>query len=522
MAHATKTVERTSMYRCDYDHLTLMGTRPVFEDAPSQVETERINAIIERCAQSLSSEQECNASDAEKNKEDMQFVMDIWTLRWNECATELRGCSITDLLYAARCHLLCCMLPKIRTKAVFNDIHELYVRVQLLGTNHTRARFTQQDSARDVEELEHRCASLVVYELGPSPEDLLAAMGDDPLPRIDPLLAARVNPLRNVPDIIQPTEEEIKAAAKKKAIEKEKLRKENPDVTFDDDEDDERKEGMELEYDVNEGNYWHSDKDTVVRGFVRMASRVFRNYWLQRTIFERYPIRDPSKSPVYAANVRDQFTKWLEEQTKCDYANDSEKVYRDFVYEHWAPDGSRQEMLRHFRSKHDIMAPLNLLENQLGVTSATSLANIARIPMKDVARNVESETYDLLLLSQFAQLIKFDTDAKFFEDYYIGAWELGDFKRRRLDCKSTWGRARRPLLVRIMRAWYIHDVNEWIICSDMRDALLKMMTLWRTNYDSCLANSSIKSRLETWIKRVTEPTNDDDYIEDGGMDSDDD
>lgn len=521
MAHATKPVEITSMYACDYEDLGPMGTRPIFEAAPSKIETERIFRIIDSCSDRLC--QEGDEQAVQGDKEAMAFVMDTWTLRFDECATEMRGSSVSDLLFVARCHLLCCALPKIRTKAVFNDIHELYVRVQLLGTNHTRARFTQQELARDVEELEHRCASLVVYELCHSPEELLERLGANPLPRIDQLLAARVNPLRNVPDIIQPTEKEILAEKKKKAADKARLRKENPDVTFDDeDENEERKEGMEVRYDVNEGNYWHSDKDTVVRGFVRMASRVFRNYWLQRTLFEKYPIRDSAKCPEYSDNVKQQFTKWLQDQTKCDYANDSVKLYRDLVYEHWMPDGSRQEMLRYFRSKYDIMQPLNLLEHQLGVGTATSLANMARVSVKDVALNLESETYDFLLLSQFGELMRFDTDAKFFEQYYIGPGELGGIKRRRLDCKLTWGRARRPLLVRIMRGWYIHDAGEWIICTDMRDALLKMMTLWRTTYNSCFAGNDNKNKVETWIKRVTEPTNEDDYIEGGGMDSDDD
>jgi hypothetical protein len=508
------------MYACDYDDLGPMGTRPIFEPAPSKVETEHINRIIASCHERL-----CDDEDNKDvgDKEAMAFVMQMWIFRFDECATELRGVSVSDLLFTARSNLLCCALPKIRDRAVFNDIHELYVRVQLLGTNHTRARFTQQDSARDVEELEHRCASLIVYELGESPEDLLQRLGDEPLPRIDALLAARLNPLRNVPDIIQPTEEEIKEEAKRKAVDKARLRKENPDVSFDDDdENEERKDGLEMAYDQNEGNYWHSDKDTVIRGFIRMASRVFRNYWLQRTIFEKYPIRASSKCPEYSDNVKQQFTKWLQVQTKCDYANDSVKKYRDLVYEHWMPDGSRQEMLRYFRTKYDIMQPLNLLENQLGVVSATSLANMARVSVKEVAMNVESETYDFLLLSQFGELMRFDTDAKFFEDYYIGPGELGGMKRRRLDCKNTWGRPRRPILVRIMRAWYIHDAGEWIICTNKIDALLNMMTLWRTTYGSCFAHSDNKSKLEAWIKRVTEPTNEEDYIEGGGVDSDDD
>lgn len=517
MAESMQVIERTSMYKCDYDDLTLLGTRPVFASAPSVDEIGRIDRIISECGEALES-----AGDTLPvgiSVEDRQFVLDMWVFRFDECATEFRGQSISDLLFVARCHQLCCAKPKIRTMALFNDIQELYVRVLLLGTNHTRARFRQQDSPSDVESLEHRCASLIVYELSQGPDEIIARLSDTPLPQIDVLLLAQVNPLRSVPDIIKPTEEELTEEADRKAKAKAKARRENPGVTHDDSDDDE--ENKDAEYDVNEGNYWHTDKDTIVRGFVRMASRVFRNYWLQRMIFDRYPVRDLSNLPLYADNVKKNFVNWLETHSKCDYANDSVKVYRDLVYEYWMPDGSRQETLRYFVSKYENMQPLNLLEHQLGVNSTTSLANMARVQVKLTAASTESETYDFYMLSQFAELIKFDTDAEFMSDYVIKPGELC-FKRKRLECKTTWGRPRRPILLRIMRGWFIHDAGEWVPCTDMCDALLKLMTLWRSNYESCFVGCHNPSKIERWIKRVTEPTNDDDYMDNAGVESDDD
>jgi len=146
--------------------------------------------------------------------------------------------------------------------ATFNDVHELYTRLQLMGTNHTRKKFEQPFSHMDVKMLEQRCASLVVYHLSESPEDLLERLGSQPLPAIDDLLAAEMQPLRRVPDIIKPTEEEIQEAAEKAAEEALQM-KSNQAIHDVIEEDRATEEGVQL--DVNEGSYWHSDKYTIIR-----------------------------------------------------------------------------------------------------------------------------------------------------------------------------------------------------------------------------------------------------------------
>ena len=494
-------VERTSMYACDYDHLTLLNSKPLFDPAPTVDELKRIGSIVEDCLLQLS---QPHSIAQMVSAADLKFVTDMWIYRFDECLTEMQGDSVSDALFVARCHVLCSQNPQWRRMSNLNDIHELYTRVQLLGTNHTRVRFEQPDSHMDVLQLEQRCASLVVFALCDSPQETMERFGAAPLPQIDDLLLARMLPLRRVPDIIQPSAEELEAAAQKAEAEKQALK--NNEHKHDEIADDSAATA-EIEYDVNEGSYWHSDKHTVVFGFVRLASRVLRNYWLQKQIFDSYPIR--AEPVLYPPSASENFQKWLIEICEHEYSDDSIKTYRNLIYEHWMPVGSRQEMLRTFSTKHDFMQALNLLENQLGVDSATSLANIARIKTKLVSTDPAHEVYDFLCLSQFSYIMKHLTDVKFLDLYYIWPGELCKH-RKRLACKVTWGQARRPILLRIMRGWWIHDAGEWVQCSTMLDALLKMMTLWvdPKTYNSKFVDGTSVSE---WVAQVTTPRNEDDY-----------
>ncbi len=489
-------IERTSMYACDYDHLTELGSKPVFDSAPSVKELERVATIIDDCTIYLSQPRPGAMPDI-----GLSFITDMWVYRFDECCTEVAGDAVSDTLFVARCFLLCAQIPRCRTMSTFNDIHELYSRLQLLGTNHTRRRFEQPISHLDVVMLEKRVASLVVYHLSESPDVLLQRLGPDPLPAIDELLAAEIEPLRNVPDIIKPTADELRIAAEKAVSDalalKTNVAKHDTVV--------EEKNPDEIEYDVNEGSYWHSDKTTVVRGFVRMASRVLRNYWLQKMIFDRYPIRAADKMPVYAASVKTHMREWLVAACEVESSDDSVKVYRELIYEHWMPMGSRQEMLRLMTTKYDFMQALNLLEKELGVDSATSLANMARVKLKTVAADEKNEVFDFLYLAQFCYLMKHLTATDFKKLYYIMPGELGKLYKR-LDCKITWGQPRRPILVPLLHMILIHDAGEWIPCSSMEDGLAKMMTLWTTKYESRFVD---RISVAAWVAQLTSERNDD-------------
>ena len=493
-------VKRTSMYACDYEHLTLLGSKPLFDPAPTVAELQRVGSIVEDCILQLS---QPHSIAQMTTAADLKFVTDMWIYRFDECLTEMQGDSVSDALFVARCHILCSQNSQWRSMSTLNDIHELYTRLQLLGTNHTRARFEEHDSHIDVVQLERRCASLVVFALGDSPHETMERFGASPLPQIDDLLLARMLPLRRVPDIIQPSAEELAAAAEKAEAEKQALKTNEHKH----DEIAETAGTDEVEYDVNEGSYWHSDKNTVVFGFVRLASRVLRNYWLQKQIFDSYPIRAQPVS--YPHSARENLENWLVEICQHEYSDDSIKTYRNLIYEHWMPLGSRQEMLRTFSTKHDFMQALNLLENQLGVDSATSLANMARVKTKLVSTDPSNEVYDFLCLSQFSYMMKHATDVKFLDLYYIWPGDLCKH-RKRLECKVTWGQPRRPILLRIMRGWWIHDAGEWVECSTMVDALLKLMTLW---VDPNTYNSKFVDGISVtdWVAQVTTPRNEDDY-----------
>jgi hypothetical protein len=423
----------------------------------------------------------------------LSFVTDMWVYRFEECCTEVGGDAVSDMLFVARCFLLCAQNPKCRPMSTFNDIHELYSRIQLLGTNHTKRRFEQPISHLDVVMLEKRVASLVVYHLSESPDVILERAGSAPLPAIDELLAAEIEPLRHVPDIILPSAEEIRIAAEKAVSDalamKTNVAKHNVIV--------EEKNPDEIEYDVNEGSYWHSDKVTVIRDFVRMASRVLRNYWLQKMLFDRYPVRAADKMPVYADSVKQHMRKWLIDSVEVDSSDNSVKVYRELIYEHWMPVGARQEMLRLMSTKHDFLQALNLLEKELGVDSATSLANMARVKLKIVAADENNEVFDFLYLSQFCYLMKHLTATDFKKQYYImpGTWP-----------NITWGQARRPIATRLLHMWVIHDAGEWILCTSMEDLLAKLMTLWVEKYESQFVD---RISVAAWVALLTSERNDD-------------
>jgi len=188
-----------------------------------------------------------------------------------------------------------------------------------------------------------------------------------------------------------------------------------------------------------------------------------------------------------------------------DASDNSVTAYRDFAYEHWMPMGARQEMLRLMSTKHDFAQPLTLLNQELGVDSATSLANMARVKRNLVARDETHEMFEFLVLSQFMYLMKHLTSVSFQADYYIMPADLC-LRRKRLDCKLTWGQKRRPILLHLLHTWMIHDEGEWILCKSVEDALLKMMSLWTHKYKSVFAD---RVPVASWVQLLTTATNDD-------------
>lgn len=481
MAAAAASHKLNPLYQTDFAHVTALGA-PLAEAAPSEKELQRVADVIQICREAL----QHHPNELYINEKEFKSVTDMWVFRYEECCTETRGDAVADILWAARAYFLCGNSLSTRTMAELADIHELYVRVLLLGTNHTRRRFEEIDSDTEVELLERRCACLLVYCLGDDLDKTLSYFDEGGLPPLSAVTQAAMEPLRNVPDI----------APAAKSAEGGEEKKQQPDA------EPEPKE----EFDANEGDYWHTDRSTVVRGFARMCSRVFRTYWLERKIFEKFPVRDKVKQPNYSDVKKAQLHSWLQQMAKRNYSDSSDKLYRDFIYEHWMPDGSRQEVLRSFSGKYDWLQALNLLEQQLGVDSATSLANIARTKGVIVAADPAHEVYDFFVFSQYAYFMKHKAETDLLTDYYIWPAQLGQ-KWKRLTCKQSWGRPRRPIFLRLRGQFWIHDAGEWIPTSGAVDLLLKLMTLWVANYGSALANGKL---LGEWIRLVTEPPSNDD------------
>lgn len=491
---AAEAEQEVRLYRCDYEEETLLG-KPLFEKAPVAANVDRIGNIIDECRQQLIAQPD----SVILRENDLKFVNNEWVFGYNYSCTESGGDSVSDLLFVARCYLLCCKDVKARSMADLNDINELFVRLQLLGCNHPRIRFETKFSHMEIEELQRRCACMVVYHLSDHPDEIMQRLGDGCLPPIDPLLKAIIEPLRRVPDVCAQPSGALSAEEQKR---QEKLSASDANdaaqgITV--------AEVTDAEYDPNEGAYWHTDKQSIVGGFVKTASRVLRGYWLQKMVFDKYPITPSDKCPSYSQFARDCFLEWLRVRCQRDYSDSSIKVYRDMIYEHWMPIGARQETLRQFSSKHDFMQPLNLLEQQLGVDSATSLANLARVKTKLVEKDPSNEVYDFLVLSQFSYIMQSTCDTNFIKYYYILPSELGKFYKR-LDCTDYCHRPRRPILLHIMKGWWVHDEASWIPCTDMIDALLKIVSLWVSKYESRLATGV---PLTDWIDQLTKKTNKD-------------
>jgi hypothetical protein len=164
-------------------------------------------------------------------------------------------------------------------------------------------------------------------------------------------------------------------------------------------------------------------------------------------------------------------------------------------------------MLRSSSTKHDVLDALNLLEHQLGVDSATALANRARVKLQVIADDPKHEIYDFLCLSQFAYYMKHYAKTDFLDVYFVMPGELCK-RRLRFGDNVTNFRPRRPILTRLFSRWCIHDAKQWVLCSSMEDALLKILRLWATEYNSELAD---RIDLRKWIALVTEPTNEESY-----------
>lgn len=265
---------------------------------------------------------------------DRTLVTMMWMTRWQEFSLESQGTALSDHLYYVRCLQIVVTSPA--PCADFEDLHELYARVQLLGCNHGSEWMWV---ASDIEELERRCASLIVYRLWEKPSTLEPFVSI-PLPPLSAELHARMWPLRYVADTHAPPVPLGQDPAPPRVI-----------------------PADDCTWDLNEGSYWHSDRATVLRDFTRMCSRVFRWRALEFDVLRRFPV---VAFPVVTDAQRAHLLAWLRDQAEVDASDNSPQLFRAFVYEHWLPAGAREECFRSLKTRWDRLPSQNVLEEQLG------------------------------------------------------------------------------------------------------------------------------------------------------------
>jgi hypothetical protein len=481
-------VKSCDMYPCDREGKDDLLGAPTFERAPASADMDRLGAMLDRYREELL----LNPPVSIEHPEDLQWIEHKLFHEWDVICTEEKGVSVSDSFFVARCYLQCLKEIPTREIAVLDDIHDVFSRLQLLGCQHTRRCFERKDSHRDVLLLEKRVACIIVYELTTDPKVVITERMVDGLLPLDELLDAAIKPLRQVPDTHANVQQALTVAEQEKKqheLDHEKELEEEgvivlPPVPYG-------------EYDVNEGSYWHSDKTTVVRSFVSTAARILCNYWLEKRIFDSYRIC--ANPPHYSQRAKDNFVAWFQKKCKNNYNDDSSKQYRDMVAEYWCPVGTHKEAKRYLSTKHDLHAPLTLLEQQLGVDSSNSLLNMARTKTSEVCKDPAHEVYEFLLLSVFCHQMQHRVKTLFVEDYMIRPGRLSEWYKR-LECLKTWGQARRPLLLRILRSWMIHDGKEWILCTDLTDALMKLQTLLIQKYGGVFASGL---KVGEWILEIT-------------------
>jgi hypothetical protein len=486
------------LYSSDNPDVGVLGPMP-FEPAPSESRLMQLYRLMAKCRDYLTEEVLTNeqAMPAAQITGEEAFVFNWWVYDFEDNCMELEGISVTDTLFVCRCLLMCCKDPDIRPMSSLYDIHELYVRLQVLGSNHTRAQFERPIEHREVEMLEKRIASLVVFVLCDGTDAVLAQLPGS-LPLIDPKLKEQLEALKTVPyiKVVDPSEVQLseKRILELKEEKAEKLRKENNSSLA-------SEPLIAEELSVNEGLFWHADKKSVVSNFVPFASLILRNYYVDHEIWKQFPERSINDQHFYTKADVAHMKQWFRDKCEFDYADDFVKRFRDMVFDHWLPIGACQIRLRDSATKYDVSNPLNLLEEQLGVDSTTSLASYARERAMHISKDEKHQVYEFLLLSQFSYMMQHMFKTEFTRDYYITPTRIFRW-RGRLKELLTYMKPRRPIVLRLKRTWLIHDAGEWITCESLLDALLKWMMLIQNKYAGTLATGV---QLTAFIDELTKP-----------------
>jgi hypothetical protein len=424
--------------------------------------------------------------------------------------------AVVDHLFWANAVFMCCQDSSGYVMSDIRDIHELYARVQLLGCNHGE-RMLAPVEHDEVARLEQRCASLLVWWICDMPNACLKTLEENGGPALlTPSLQKQINLLkrparlaiteegtaratdasltaaardiqnRAFNELIKEVDKDSSASRRKKLAELQKRVQSNLPA---------HSVGLNAEeaLDVNQGEYWIATSRSLVENFCRFCSRVFREYHLQKEVFDKYPVRKAGLQPSYSKATADRLAVWFKSACCVEADDGFQTLYRNLVFRHSLPLGASLEKLRQSSTRFETMNPENLLHSELGSDCCGAIS-------------------ELLMLAQYAYIwgqknSTRDMKSDWLDDYYILPCDLSQ-KRYHLDDTKSFGLQRRPIAVFILHAWWIHDQGEWIPANNATDLIAKDIALrLAPPYDGKLAsnNYNIAGMVDMMTKEDKKP-----------------
>lgn len=230
--------------------------------------------------------------------------------------------------------------------------------------------------------------------------------------------------------------------------------------------------------DANLGYCFTQSAIPLVSKFVPLATRVFYQLLLERTLQEAFPTME--EEGTITVQAKQAFRHWLYQFSSKDRADEFAERYRWTGFELQLPMGARCTLEREGQPIET--PPLNVLEQELGYDQAEYLAEIATMNILEVASDPEHRQYHVLALAMFDYILGHQSNnIEFMNTYMILPTKF--YKEYERFYKTIENhRPRRPLITFLQHRWMIHNKEKWIVCEDVIQALILWLFIMQRDY----------------------------------------
>ncbi len=393
---------------------------------------------------------------------------------FDELNLENDAIAISDHVFILDCRVRCCANPDLIRTANRNDFTKLSLRLRILACQPT-ADTRKPIDLQQVENLHNDIAAFLL--LSPCHSEMVNMAKEK---CFDATIRDNYYQLQYSSDALRREDVVIKAKAQLKlANDMEALLKQHMDTGDDD---------------INRGLMFAEKPEVAMQSFMILAVRVFRCIQLEHMVIDLFPeCTQTFDIPSHSYTQLDAFMNY---QCGIELGTYFSQDFHRLSIEMMMPYGARLDTNRHIRSQGEVEPIDNVMLTQLGIHVSDVLGKQTYESYLCIGANKDHNCYQWLLLKLFAHVFTFrcrlgdkNSTFDFFKEYMVMPPDLFTAPDVRLDSlldANRRMRVRRPVLFYLLHTWRVLFKNTWIVCKDLRHALLLWVHLIQTVYEGQL------------------------------------